>query len=383
MEIKVREVSAVQDKSSVEVEQELLDKHEQSLEDETNEVEPTGVEQSTESSTTEEEQEAVQQETQTQVEQSDDSGQLTEESVLSFIKDRYNREINSFDELLSAREEATEIPEDVKSFLEYKQETGRGINDYLKLQEDFDSKNPDDLLREYFLQTEEGLDAEDIEIMMENFSYDEDLDDESDVKKVKLAKKKAIAKAKSYFNEQKEKYRQPVESTASSVSNEQMEKIEAYNKYMQEAETFNEQQQLKVDWFNKKVDEVFNPEFKGFEFNVKDNKMVFSPSDYNHMKKMQSDPSNFIKKFVNEDGLLEDAVGYHKALAVAMNLDKFAEFFYEQGMSHAADDMTRKIKNVNMTERQAPEATTKGGVQVKVINPDSGRGLKIRSKNKS
>lgn len=384
MDIKVREVGAVEDKSAIEVEQELLDKHEESLRDESNEVESNevesgGVEQSIEGSTTEEEQEVIQQETQTQ----EQTRELTEESVLSFIKDRYNKEINSFDELIAERESSNELPEDVASYLKYKQETGRGISDYIKLQEDIDSKNPDDLLREYLLQTQEGLDDEDIDIIMEDYSYDEELDDESEIKKIKLAKKREVAKAKSYFKEQKEKYRQPVESAGTSISNEQEEKLQAYNEYMQQAKSYEEQAKARQEWFNKKVDEVFNPEFKGFEFNIKDSKMTFSPSDYSHLKKVHSDPNNFIKKFVNDDGLLEDAVGYHKALAVAMNLDKFAEFFFEQGMSHAADDMTRKIKNVNMSERKAPEATSKGGVQVKVINPDSGRGLKIRSRNKS
>lgn len=388
MEIKVREVNAVQDKSIVEVEQELLNKHEQSLNGESNEAEEGnlgsgGMEQSTEGSTTEGEQENVQQENKAQEQQSISSGQLTEQDVLSFIKNRYNKEIKSFDELISERESSDALPEDVASYLKYKRDTGRGISDYLKLQEDIDSKNPDDLLREYFLQTQEGLDDEDIDIMMEDYSYDEELDDESEVKKIKLAKKKAVAKAKSYFNEQKEKYRQPIESMGGSISKEQEEQLKAYNEYMQQANSFEEQRQAREDWFKKKVDEVFNPEFKGFEFNVKDSKITFSPSDYTHLKKVHSDPNNFIKKFINEDGLLEDAVGYHKALAVAMNLDKFAEFFFEQGMSHAAEDMTQKIKNVNMSERKAPEVTNKGGVQVKVVNPDSGRGLKIRSRNKS
>ena len=62
-----------------------------------------------------------------------------------------------------------------------------------------------------------------------------------------------------------------------------------------------------------------------------------------------------------------------------MNPDKFAKFFYEQGQAVAVDDVMRKQKNVSMTTRKAPETTTKGGMKIRSVNPDSGRGLKIRS----
>jgi hypothetical protein len=161
---------------------------------------------------------------------------------------------------------------------------------------------------------------------------------------------------------------------------EDKEEYEAFKQYIGKAKTIEEENNRKRQWFDQKTDEVFNGEFKGFEFNVNDRKFKFSPGDAAELKKIQSSPSNFINKFLDENGLIKDAAGYHRSLAIAMNPEKFAKHFYEQGLADATDDVTRKIKNVNMSERRAPEAaSTNSGFQVKAVNPDSGRKLKIRS----
>jgi hypothetical protein len=378
MEIKVKAVESPDSKSVQEVEKELLEKHEESLNNEAGETDMEGVEQSTESATTTEEQESVQPEGEAQTE----SSELSEEDVLSYIGKRYNREINSFDELVSERESSEELPEDVASYLKYKQETGRGFEDFVKLQQDFDEMHPDDLLESYYKATENGLDDEDIEIMLDEFDYDEDIDAESDIKKIKLAKKKEIAKAKSYFNEMKEQYKQPLESRASEGSQVDTEKLEAYEQYIKSADTQKVEGERRRQWFTEKTDEVFGGEFKGFEFSVDGNAVLYSPQSVDAMKKEQSNVMNFINKFMTEDGLISDAQGYHKAIAVASNPEKFAQFFYEQGKASATEDVTRKMKNINMSERKAPEVTNKGGMQIRAINPDSGKGLKIRSLKK-
>jgi len=378
MEIKVKAVESPDSKSVQEVEKELLEKHEESLNDEAGEADMEGVEQSTESATTTEEQESVQPEGEAQTE----SSELSEEDVLSYIGKRYGREINSFDELVSEREYSEELPEDVASYLKYKQETGRGFEDFVKLQQDFDDMNPDDLLESYYKATENGLDDEDIDIMLDEFDYDEDVDTESEVKKIKLAKKKEIAKAKSYFNEMKEQYKQPLESRASEGSQVDTEKLEAYEQYIKSADTQKVEGERRRQWFTEKTDEVFGGEFKGFEFSVDGNAVLYSPQSLEAMKKEQSNVMNFINKFMTEDGLISDAQGYHKAIAVASNPEKFAQFFYEQGKASATEDVTRKMKNINMSERTAPEVSNKGGVQIRAINPDSGKGLKIRSLKK-
>lgn len=360
MEFKVRAVDGIEEKSVQEVEQELLDKVEGN----------------------EEVNQEVDKADEVVNEQVDKQPQgLSEEDVLSFIKERYNKEVTSVEDLFQTREEADALPEDVAAYMKFKKETGRGFEDFLKVNQDLDTVSPDKLLRDYLVATEKGLDDEDIDALMEDYSWDEELDDEAVIKKAKLNKKKAIAKAKDYFESQKEKYRIPLESSGSSISKEEAEQLEAYKQYVQQSATYEEELKRKSDWFQKKTDEVFNSEFKGFEFTLgEDKKVMFSPADATELKKAQMNANNFLGRFVDENGLIKDAGGYHKALAIAMNPEKFAKFFYEQGKAEATDDVMRKTKNVDMSIRTAPEVTSKGGVQIKSVSNDSGRGLRIKSK---
>jgi hypothetical protein len=382
MEIKVREVNDVESKSVQEVENELLEKHEtqQKLEfDDVEKVKPE-IPKSNDKIDLSKTKEPVQEKEEVleKVEEpTEEPYQLKEEDILSFIGERYGKEINSIEELMSAREKSEELPEDVAAYFKYKKETGRSLEDYVKLQQDFSKLDPDSLLKEYLTITEEGLDPEDIDSIMEDYMYDEDLDDESVIKKTRLAKKKIIAKAKRFFNEQQEVYKQPLESRESSAS--QNEEFKAYKQYVNEAKTQQEESNRKADWFSKKSDDLFGSEFKGFKFNVDDNELLFSPGNASELRKAQDTPMNFVNKFLDDSGMLNNAEGYHRSLAIAMNPDKFASFFYEQGKSNATEDVIRKTKNINMTERTAPEVSTKGGFQVKSVSQPSSRGLRIKS----
>ena len=381
MELKVKAVEAVEEKSMQEVEKELLDKHEEKLieEDKASEEAPQ-VKMDFAEGNSEDTNPEAKETSEEKPEPVQEPAELSEEDVLSYIGKRYGREINSLDELNAARKEAEELPEDVASYFKYKKETGRGIEDYVRLQKDFSAMNPDTLLREYLTITEgEGLDPEDIDSLMEDFSYDEELDDESVVKKTKLAKKKTIAKAKRFFNEQKELYKQPLESRPAADSQSNNEELQEYRQYLESAKTQQQESETKRNWFLKESDKVFTDDFKGFDFVLDDKTVTFSPGDAQTIKKNQETPMNFINKYLDDKGLISDAAGYHRALSIAMNPDKFANFFYEQGRSEATEDVIRKTKNINMTERKTPEITNKGGFQVKSVNPDSGRGLKIRS----
>lgn len=370
MEIKVRAIETGEPKGVQEVEKELLEKHEQEISG--GQAQPAEPEIPKIDLT---ENEPVSQET-PEVAVEDD---LTEEKVLSYIGKRYNKQINSFDELVSERQATDEMPEDVAAYMKYRKETGRGFEDFLKLNKDYESMDQDQVLREYLAATQHGLDKEDIEVLMDDYRYDEDIDDESRVKKVKIAKKKAVAEAKKFFNEQKEKYKLPLESSTVGLPNAEIEEFNAYKQYISEAKTIQEENKRKQKWFDQKTEEVFSNEFKGFEFKLNDKSLKFAPGDAAELKKIQSTPMNFINKFLDENGMIKDAVGYHKALAIAMNPDRFAKFFYEQGLSDATEDVMRKTKNINMSERRAPEVVSKGGVQIKAVNPDAGKGLKIRS----
>ena len=146
--------------------------------------------------------------------------------------------------------------------------------------------------------------------------------------------------------------------------------------------TQQKENESKSSWFAKKLNEIFDNDFKGFDFVLDDKKITYSPGEADAIKKNQSTPMNFMNKFLDEKGYLKNPSDYHKALSIAMNPDKFAKFFYEQGKSEATEDVMRKTKNINMTERKAPEVTNKGGFQVRSLSSSQGRGLKIKSINK-
>jgi hypothetical protein len=375
MELKVKSVPGPGEKSVQEVEEKLLDQHQ----------EKTEVVESQETATDVVEEQAVEQETTDEniVSEAEELiKEFGEEDVLSFIKNKYNKDIESVDDLFSEKETTQELPEDVSAFLKYKKETGRGINDFMKLQADFDQMKPDQLLRDYYASTEEDLDSEDIEYLMsEKFSYDDDLDSESDVKQKKIAKKRELAKAKKYFNELKETYKVPVESTGIPVNDEELESYNAYKDYISQSQNVQEENKKRSEYFQKKTEELFNDEFKGFEFNVGEQKMKFSPGDTAEVKNVQSDVNNFISKYLDDQGVIKDATGYHKALSAAMNPDKLAEFFYEKGKSDAVGDVSRQSKNINMDVRSTPQQLSdNSGFKIRAVEADSGRGLKIKKR---
>lgn len=356
----VRDIGAGEERSMQEIEQELLDKHEEKFNQETTKEETT---------------EVVVEET---VEQS--TPELKDEDVLSYIKGRYNKDINSVDELFKERESNEDLPEDVSAFLKYKKETGRGIDDFIKLNKDFSKLSPEKLLAEYYSATESDLDDEDINYMIEDkFGYDPDFDEEKDIKKKEIAKKKELAKAKKFFEDQKEQYKSPLESIGSLVSDEDKESYNAYKKYVQDAQTVQQESYKKSEYFQKKTEELFNQDFKGFDFNIGDKDLKFLPGDPADLKKSQSDLTNYISKYLDSDGLISDAVGYHRSLSVAMNPEKFAKFFYEQGKAEALLDTAKQTKNIDMEVRTSPQSISSSGVKVKSVDDGGGRGLKFKS----
>jgi uncharacterized protein (DUF2164 family) len=380
MEFKVKEVTK-EEKSRVEVENELLKKHEEKFEDSGEkkvDVDKVNVSEN-ESEPNEELKEEVKDFEKNKVSDINDS------DVLSYIKNRYDKDIKSVDDLFAEKEANLDLPEDVSAYFKYKQETGRGIEDFYNLQKDFDSMDDNAVLANYYSSVEEGLDEIDIQDLIEDkFSYDEELDEEREIKKLKLAKKRELAKAKKFLNEQKDKYNIPLESSGGGLSEDQEKNLNAYKSYIEESKSLEEANSKKAEFFVQKTNDVFNNDFKGFDFNVSDSKITFKPGTAEELKNKQSNVGNFISQYVDKEGLITDAVGYHKALSVAMNPDKFAQYFYDQGVANAVDNVSRKSKNINMDMRQAPQAVSKNGMKIRPVGKvDSGRGLKIRSIKKS
>tara|TARA_R100000329_G_scaffold150578_1_gene143865 strand:+ start:3836 stop:4996 length:1161 start_codon:yes stop_codon:yes gene_type:complete len=375
----VKDVSGVE-KSKAEVEETLLKEHEEKFETSESDTNVERVDASTESAAPNTEQKEVQPEGETQ--EKTTASELNDADVLSYIKNRYDKDIDSVDQLFEEQKSNEDLPEDVAAYFKYKKETGRGIKDFVELQKDYNEMDGDQVLTAYYATTEEGLDSEDIrDIMDEKFSFDEELDDPKDIKKKKLAKKRELVKAKKFLIEQQDKYKAPLESSGGGLSGVSQEELDSYKSYVEESKTTEEARKKRYDYFLNKTNEVFNDEFKGFEFNIGEKSFTFKPGDKDELRSKQSDVNNFVNKYMDTDsGLMKDAQGYHRAMAVAMNLDKFAEFFYNQGMTAAVDDVSKKSKNINMDMRKTPQTFSKDGLKIRAIgDKSSGRGLKIKS----
>jgi hypothetical protein len=353
-EFKVRAVE-FEEKSKVEIEEKLLKEHEDKLR---------------------QEQDGTQEPPSPEPTPTPD---IDDNVVLSHLKTRYNREISSLDELFEQRNQNEELPEDVAAFLKYKKETGRNINDFIKLNKDYSNAEPDTLIFDYYKDQNPDLDPDDVRFEIGlKFGYDEDLDEEREVKQKKLAFKKELTKAKKYFDDLKDQYKVPLESRAPFVSEEDKESYDSFKSY-KEAATQHEMEQVKRSkFFAEKTSELFSDKFEGFGFNIdENNKMVYKPADSNTLIKEQSNIMDFVSKFLNEDGYLKNAESFHKAIAVANNPDRFAKYFYEKGKADAVGNIAKESKNIDMT-RTAPTPTPKEGPQVRIIDEERGNRLIIR-----
>tara|TARA_Y100001973_G_C5196616_1_gene334715 strand:+ start:1809 stop:2960 length:1152 start_codon:yes stop_codon:yes gene_type:complete len=381
-EFKVRAVD-FEEKSTQEIEQQLVDKHakENGLEDQEIKIETTVDAQGNVVDTT-----TTAVETEEKEEKTEETPSLNDESVLSFIKNKFGKEIDSLDNIFETQEaEAPELPEDVAAYWNFKKETGRGINDFVAINRNFDDMNPDNLLTEYYKAMNPDLDADDVAFEIESqFGYDEDYDEEKEVRRVKIAKKKELVKAKEYFEKQKEQYKMPLESRADGATGAESEDYLAYKKYVEESKGAQAENEKRRKFFEEETSKVFGKEFEGFGFEVEDKKLVYKPAEAAKLKNNQSDINNFINSHLDDKGFLKDAKAYHRSLAVAMNPEAFAKFFYEQGKSDAVGDYSKESKNIDMNVRSVPESLTKGGFKVTATSTENfGNRLRIRSpKNK-
>ncbi len=275
------------------------------------------------------------------------------------------------------------IPENIQKLMDFMEDTGGDLNDYVKLNQDYSDMDNQDLLYEYYKQTKPHLNAEEINFLMEDeFSYNEDTDDEREIRRKKLALKEQVASAKSHLDGQKSKYYEDIKA-GSKLTPEQQKAIDFFNRYNKESEEAQKITKQQTDTFLNKTNKVFNDKFKGFEYNIGDKKFRFNVKDSQKIKETQSDINNFVKKFLNKKNQMEDAAGYHKSLYTAMNADAIANHFYEQGKADALKNSVAKSKNVNMNPRQAHGKIEAGGLKFKVLGDNSSDfKFKIKNKNK-
>jgi len=272
------------------------------------------------------------------------------------------------------------LPENIQKLVSFMDETGGDLNDYVKLNQDYSEMDNQDLLQEYYKQTKPHLNNEEINFLMEdNFSYDEDVDDDREIRRKKLALKEQVASAKSHLDGQKSKYYEDIKM-GSKLTSEQQEAINFFNRYNEEEAERQETLERNTSTFLNKTDNVFNDKFEGFEYTVGDKKFRYNVKDANKVKETQSDINNFVKKFLNKNNAMEDAGGYHKSLFTAMNADAIINHFYEQGKADAMRDSVANAKNVNMSPRQSHGEVDAGGVKVRVLG-DSSSDFKFKIKN--
>jgi len=309
-----------------------------------------------------------------------------EEIVLEEItEDSTEEEIAEVEEQVEeaiAEAEATgkPLPENIQKLVDFIEETGGDINDYVRLNQDYSKFNNDDLLYEYYRQTKPHLSNEEINFLMEDtFSYDEEVDEERDIKRKKLALKEQVASAKAYLDGRKSKYYEEIKA-GSKLTPEQQKAWDFFNRYNKESEETQKIVKQSTEVFTQKTNQVFNDKFKGFEYNVGDKKYRFNVKDANEIKAAQSDINNFTKKFLDKNNMLKDAKGYHKSLFTAMNPDAIAKHFYEQGKADAMKESVAKSKNINMKPRQAHGEVEVGGIKVKVLG-DNSSDFKFKIKN--
>jgi hypothetical protein len=286
-------------------------------------------------------------------------------------------------EIIESIETGKELPQNVQKLMNFMEDTGGDLNDYVKLNKDYSEMDNQTLLKEYYKTTKPHLQADEIDFLMEDqFSFDEDIDEENDIKRKKLALKEQVASAKTQLEEHKSKYYEEIKA-GSRLTPEAKKAMDFFNRHNKESESTKKIHQEAKNRFLNKTKEVFNDEFKGFEYKVGDKKYRFNVKDPNQVKESQSDINNFIKKFLNEKNQMEDAAGYHKSMFTAMNSDAIANHFYEQGKADALKNSMANSKNIDMSPRESHGTPIDdSGIKVRVLGEESRSNstFKIRKK---
>ena len=307
-----------------------------------------------------------------------------------FLQEITNEVIVEKTEILTAQvEEAivnqppgVELPANIQKVVDFINDTGGSLEDYVKLNVDYSSLNEDQLLKEYYQTSKPHLNIDEVAFLLdENFAYDEDSDDDRDIIKKKIARKEELSKAKVYLDNLKSKYYDEIKG-GSKLAPEQKKAVDFFNRYTKENELATQTAEKQTNVFLDKTGKLFNEDFKGFDYSVGDKKYRFKVKDTESVKNTQSDINNFIKKFLNEDGVMSDAQGYHKSLFTAMNADSVAQHFYEQGKADAMKESVSNSKNIQMGARGVHENVkpNNGGWSVRSVESGgSDSKLKIKS----
>jgi len=324
------------------------------------------------------------------VEESKDSGnseEVVEEvrtsdeeiaSPLTVIEDTEEEEkqLEATKEVEQPAQEQRVLPENIEKLVSFMEETGGTVEDYVRLNADYTNVDSNTLIREYYKQTKPHLDSEDVSLLLEDFDYDEDIDEPKDIRKKKIAFKEEVAKAKKFLEGLKSKYYDEIKLRPG-VTQDQQKATDFFNRYNEEQEAV----QLKHKDFISRTKNLLNNDFEGFDFKVSDKKFRYSIKNPTQVAENQSDITNFIKTFLNDKNEITDTKGYHKALYAARNADTIAQHFYEQGKADAVKDVMAKSKNISNEPRQTASGDVfVNGFKVKAISGLDSSKLKIKTK---
>jgi len=269
-----------------------------------------------------------------------------------------------------------QLPENIEKLVSFMEETGGTIEDYTRLNADYSSINETTLLKEYYKKNKPYLDESDVELLLEDFSYDEELDEDIDIRKKKLAFKEEVAKAKGFLEETKVKYYDEIK-LRSNVNPDTQKATDFFNRYNKQQEAVKQQHER----FQESTKQLFNDDFEGFDIKVGDKNYKYNIQNRDKVAENQSNINNLVGKFLDSDGNVSDTKGYHKAMYAADNVDKIASHFYEQGKADAVKDVMNKSKNLSDTKARSSQGDVfLNGFKVKAISGADSTKLKIKTK---
>jgi len=303
--------------------------------------------------------------------------EITEEEEKIIAKEVIKAEEQISDSISKYETQGKKLPENVEKLISFMEETGGTVEDYVRLNVDYSNIKEEVLLKEYYKKTKPYLSSEEIDFTIEDsFYYDEDLEEERDIKKKKLAFKEEVQKAREFLDGVKGKYYDEIK-VRQDISPEKKEAMDFFNRYKKDqdkAKTIHEK-------FRLETKNLFNNEFKGFEFGIGEKKFRYAVTNTDQVAENQSDISNFVGKFLDKEGNVTDTAGYHKALYSAMNADKIAQHFYEQGKADAVKEVISSSKNPSGSQpRQAPSDVFINGLRVKSVSGYDSSKLRIKTK---
>ena len=284
------------------------------------------------------------------------------EDTISVIQEVTEEEVEEkTQEVIEAVQELKEtgkpLPENIEKLISFMEDTGGNIEDYVRLNADYSNVDGNTLLREYYSKSKPHLDEAEISFLLEdNFKFDEEYDDEKEVRRKKLAFKEEVAKASSFLDDLKGKYYDDIKLRPG-VTQEQKKAYDFFNRHKEQEELL----KGKRERFKKATSNLLNDDFKGFDFNIGEKKFRYGINNPTKVAEDQSNISDFIGKFLDDKEEISDHKGYHKAMYAASNVDS--------------------SKNLTSKPRQtASDSVFINGLKVKSITGMDSSKLRIKKK---